>query len=778
MPSCARGVLAALALFIAVGPFVPPVDAKLPMLWSPKRRLSPTCEPPNVFYSSQHGAGRKPCCPSYEGICPGGAACPPSGICVSDGKPCVQGPATERPNVILFISDDQGACHYGDAEECRSTQTGTPVSTPKTPNLDVLAGYGTVFPIAHNTASWCFPSLATILTGRYQKHFNGQGRVTANNFTMLPSALRGLVGQGAPDDPYNAPFNQGNVIGGYCTMLAGKLTGALDESTFDAVATTSGRRLGRNDCIAGPPGQPPLCGTQIAAHYAPFTTSGLRDVFSFFDTLLYKKPGSMPAQYAMQHFFLWFSPRVPHQPLTAPHPVGDYLFGAPGVYPLGGVMNLGQWCSGPSCAPVVSAFSESSFGTLADYYANVWWADDNIRELRRFLAVETAPHCIGTDGRSRFDVANASACGLIGGTWNSVTPDLERNTIFMYVSDNGWQLPNAKHHFTENGYRTQLFVYDPRTLPTLPSWDPQQVASAPPQRNPAFAHTTDILPTVLGFAFGTSGAQVCPTGPDGQTCDGKDLGAHLMTAPGGPAAPETLRHAMCGHFTQRPTAPTRSRFLLTRPGSVGRCTKSSNPVCVTSANCAPGQFCAGGHCAVDAGETSCLTSAECPAGAACLGQKCRMAPACTDDSDCTALVGPGYACAGKPQKWCRNAPNTACGSTVDCPVCPTVGSSPIPCSRLCESRSLKLYVLPGAASNVQLTDLFIDPDERGLYGERGTLSVDPTTLITDLSSLSGPYAGAIRRMNCCIDAWWPEIVGITGTECTVGNSCPADLACD
>src|SRR6185369_1850571 len=159
-------------------------------------------------------------------------------------------------------------------------------------------------------------------------------------------------------------------------------------------------------------------------------------------------------------------------------------------------------------------------------------------------------------------------------------------------------------------------------------------------------------------------------------CDGKDLGAHLVTTPGGPAAPESLRHALCGHHTKRPTSPTRSRFLLTRPGSVGRCTKASNPSCTTSAECGVGSFCVGGFCAPDVGSTACVTNAQCAAGASCLGGKCRMAPACIDDTDCTALAGPGYVCGGKAEKWCRNAPNSVCGANADCPVCPTFGSSP------------------------------------------------------------------------------------------------------
>ncbi len=767
MALCARGLGAGFVLVTLVAPFVAPADAAVPLAWSRTRGLA-GCEPPNVFYSSQHVPGRKPCCAAIEGLCPGGTACPVNGICPVENTACVAGPVADRPNVVLFISDDQGYCHYGDAGECRSTQTGTPVPVPKTPNLDLLAGYGTVFPIAYNTASWCYPSLASILTGRYQKDFNAHRKVDEASFTLIPSALRGLVGTAAPSDPYNA----GNRIGGYCTMLAGKFAASLDESAFDAVAKTGGRRLGRNNCVAGTTGQPPRCGADAVTPYAPFTATNVSDVFNFLDMLLYRQPGSVPAQYAMQHFFVWYAPRLPHAPLRAPQPVADYLFGAVGAYPRGGVMDLGQWCNGGSCAPVVAAFDENNIGNVRDYYGNVWWTDDNIRELRRFFAEETAPHCIGADGRSRFHVGSQATCEGSGGTWSSVTPDLERNTIFVYLSDNGWQLPNSKHALTENGYRTQLLVYDPRTLPTLPSWDPEQAAAPAPKINPALAHANDALPTILGFALGTSGSQACPVGPDGDACDGKDLGAHLTTAPGGPAAPETLRHALCGHQTQRPTAPTRNRFLLARPGSVGRCTRATNLPCTTSAECGAGQFCVGGFCAADVPSTSCLSNAQCPAGAACLGQKCRMAPACIDDADCSALVGAGYVCGGKAEKWCRNAPNVACGSNADCPVCPTFGSSPVPCSRLCEARTLKLYVSPGTAAAVQLSDLFLDPDEDGLH------SGDPTKMVTQVSSLGGPYANAIRRMNCCIDAWWPEIVGQSGTQCSAGYTCPADLACD
>jgi hypothetical protein len=127
-----------------------PAEArKIPFKWA--RRLPKSCETTSTFYSSLHKPGTKPCCPAVIGLCAGGTACPASGTC-GDGTACLAATPPTLPNVVLMISDDQGECHYGHAGECRSTQTGTPTEAPRTPNFDLLAGYGTVFPIAHNTA--------------------------------------------------------------------------------------------------------------------------------------------------------------------------------------------------------------------------------------------------------------------------------------------------------------------------------------------------------------------------------------------------------------------------------------------------------------------------------------------------------------------------------------------------------------------------------------------------------------------------------------------------
>ncbi len=675
--------------------------------------------------------------------------------------------APTRPNVILTISDDQGSCHYGTAGECRSVQSGTPIPPPVTPNLDLLAGYGTVFPIAHNTASWCFPSLNSMLTGRYQKSFAGMRRDLSGNFRTIPAVLRDLEGlPGTVRDPFDAD----NVIGGYCTLLAGKFTGAAGKTEFNGQARTGERALGRELCSSGSPGQPPLCGTQNQVSYSPLTTLHLKDLFEFMDSVFYPVPNAVGA-FTHAPFFIWYAPRIPHAPLRAPAQIESYLFGTG----LGGMLQLGGMCRGGSCAPAVQSFSESNFGNERDYYANVWWVDDTLREIRKYLSRKSQPHCILRNGQSRFTATTPSQCT---GTWaTSLAPELDRNTVIIYLSDNGWFLPDSKHNFSENGYRTRLLVFDPRTTGAVPGYlatGPQP----PPYESPGLAHSTDLLPTILGFALGTPGSQACPVSSDRTACDGRDLRPFLrpLGAVASPLAADALsqpplRHALCGHHTQRGTAPTRQRYLLTRPGSVGRCVDRSLPACSSAGGCAAGQTCIGGHCAATR-DVLCATASQCPRGSACLGGRCRVGPPCVDDQTCASLFpGQGTACLEQTTKWCRNAPNQACESAADCPTCPAgVGAVAAPCNRLCEARQLKLY-LGTNSSAAELVDLFVDPDERGRRGD------GDAGLFTDMSSPSGPYRNDLGRLSCCVDAWWPEGAR-GGTRCSSAYSCPADFTCN
>jgi hypothetical protein len=214
--------------------------------------------------------------------------------------------------------------------------------------------------------------------------------------------------------------------------------------------------------------------------------------------------------------------------------------------------------------------------------------------------------------------------------------------------------------------------------------------------------------------------------------------------------------------------PTTQRYLLTRPGSVGRCTNLDAAACSTDAQCGPGASCLGGHCTAST-EPACSGSASCPTGALCLGGQCRVAPACVDDATCAALFPTGhFACVESETRWCRNAPNLRCTTNADCPGCPAgPGPTPPPCGRLCEARELKLYV---EAPNLELADLFLDPDEHGLHAGLAGQG----TITRDLSASGTPYMSTMTRLECCVDDWWPQ--GAAGSTCSGG--CPADFTCN
>jgi len=746
-------------LLLAVAGALLPSLASADVTW---RRASEHCEPPSVFYSPRHRLNAVPCCATQVGVCPGGQACPPSGACPGTGTPCSPPPAPVRPNVILFISDDQGYCFYGSAGECRSTQTGTPIYAPATPNLDRLAGYGTVFPVAHNTASWCYPALNSILTGRFQKSFEGHRTAIGQRFTPIARAVKSLGGAPGfkPD-----PFDSSSVIGGYCTFLGGKFTALAGDPGFDAGERGTGRSMGRLACVTGPDGSP-KCGTDQGTTYAPLSLFHANEVLGFMDAMLYRVPGT-PSTYTTAPFFVWYAPRIPHAPLDAPAAIKSYLFGSQ-FDGLGGLFDLGGLCTGSSCPPVVSAFGESNFGTVRDYYANIYWVDDNVRELRKFLGKASQPHCIGGDGLGRYDVASAAGCR--NATWaTQITPAPDENTVIIYLTDNGWQLPNSKHGFGENGYRTRLIVFDPRLRPDGVDW---QTTTPPPApyESPAVAHSTDLLPTIVGLARGEQGRQSCPASDDGTLCDGRDLRAQLKGLSQVPAPAADLRHALCGHQTQRGTAPSRARYLLTRPDSVGRCVLPTAPACSSDAQCASGRSCVAGRCIV-ATVGGCGTVGGCQPGAACIGGKCQPAPVCLTDATCGRLLpGQGATCQAKGAKWCRNAPTRQCGTNADCPVCPSVNGRQLPCGRVCEPHLLKMYV-SSSGIDAQLEDLFADPDENERFSGKDNAR------LRQMSDPSGPYGDEVRQMACCIDDWWPAGAR-GGTLCGAADACPADLVCN
>src|SRR5262245_11534277 len=70
--------------------------------------------------------------------------------------------AAERPNVIVILIDDLGACDLG----CYGS------TYHRTPNLDRLAAAGIKFTDAYAACPVCSPTRAALLTGKYPQRFN------------------------------------------------------------------------------------------------------------------------------------------------------------------------------------------------------------------------------------------------------------------------------------------------------------------------------------------------------------------------------------------------------------------------------------------------------------------------------------------------------------------------------------------------------------------------------------------------------------------------------
>ena len=83
---------------------------------------------------------------------------PPPAVDVPPNMPAPPPAVTNRPNIIVIYTDDQG---YGDVSALN------PDSKFETPNMDRLANEGVTFTDGHSSDAICTPSRYSLLTGRY-----------------------------------------------------------------------------------------------------------------------------------------------------------------------------------------------------------------------------------------------------------------------------------------------------------------------------------------------------------------------------------------------------------------------------------------------------------------------------------------------------------------------------------------------------------------------------------------------------------------------------------
>jgi len=585
-----RHVLAA-ALVVVL-----PATTGLAFKWHPAGDVP--CEAPETFYSAAHDLSiTTPCCPRAMERCPGGVACVgPMCAAPYDDVPCSPGPPTDRPNVILFLSDDQGYCHYGFmGPGCRTSKSGAAVPVPATPNLDRLVlqpenqGRARLFEITLANSAFSPTARQTIVTGQLLKE-NNDPNVPRR---FLPQLLQG------PDGP------------AYCSFGGGGKVGSSDLAGAGFNASHSSRQLGKTPCEAAPCApncdEPPRCGADQTTE--ELSASDLSP-FDFIDAMLIgpRVDGELDpgVTYTLaQPFFMWYGtalPHVPHRPPAViedwthpPSPI-DYLFGESFANP------------GQPRFPFADPFYALAFDNVLErhfpgLYGMIWWGDDGLKQLRDRL-----------EGIQVWDAAGTQAVSL----WE--------RTVIIYTADHGNDLPRSKRKFTQNGYRSVMIVHDGGLAPSAVETRIER----------ELTHAVDIMPTVLDYAGHT-----IPPLP------GHSLRPYLGTSP--PPAP--VRNTVCGHET-RSSKVKQGRVIRTRPGAVGRCAPVTGAACSDDADCAAG-VCLLGTCGSG---TLCLEAGDCPVGETCAHRTqrwCRygrhpvnelhVAPvdqqpttACATDADCVA----------------------------------------------------------------------------------------------------------------------------------------------
>jgi hypothetical protein len=160
--------------------------------------------------------------------------------------------AAERPNVVIILADDLG---YGDigVHDCADIPT---------PAIDRIAREGCRFTAAYSNGSFCTPTRAALMSGRYQHRCGIEdldGPLPAAVKT-LPDVMRAAgyttsmvgkwhLGEGNGFTPMDRGFDEffGFLGGGHKYLLTGKLDGkGYDEPILDLPplnSTTSRERI-------------------------------------------------------------------------------------------------------------------------------------------------------------------------------------------------------------------------------------------------------------------------------------------------------------------------------------------------------------------------------------------------------------------------------------------------------------------------------------------------------------------------------------------------------
>ena len=265
-------------------------------------------------------------------------------------------PAAERPpNIVLLVGDDHGYPYFGFMGD----------DNVVTPAMDALAAGGTTFSHAHVTATYCRPSLRTLITGlhpvQYVQRENEivqRRRSEDADYTSLGDRERGLWEQvekaAAMREFETLPLLLGEA--GYVSWQGGKWW----ENNYSNGHFTEGMSEGWDMSAYGGDS---FFEELMGANGNDLVRETMEPVFDFID------------RNREEPFFIWFAPSLPHVPFDAPYTYSKY-------------------------------YQDMDISESAKlYYSNVTWWDDGVGRLMDHI----------------------ESHGLMD------------DTLFVYISDNGWE---------------------------------------------------------------------------------------------------------------------------------------------------------------------------------------------------------------------------------------------------------------------------------------------------------------------------------------------------
>jgi arylsulfatase A-like enzyme len=247
------------------------------------------------------------------------------------------------PNVVMIISDDQGAGDYG--------FMGHPHI--RTPELDRLARESLTFRNGYVTTSLCRPSLATILTGLYPH----QHKITSND----PPLPAGKTNREANKDPTFLAGRQAMIdhidrVATVPRLLAEQgyvsfQTGKWWEGDFRRGGFTAGMSLGGRHGDEGL-----LIGRDT-----------MKPIYDFVDE----------AQRDGKPFFVWYAPMLPHSPHNPPKRLLDHYLPLAPTPAIAKYWAMIEWFD-ETCGQLLAYLDGKGLrdNTLIVYIADNGWIQD------------------------------------------------------------------------------------------------------------------------------------------------------------------------------------------------------------------------------------------------------------------------------------------------------------------------------------------------------------------------------------------------------------------